>query len=147
MTKPKLHPRHILDRVLLNSDLSHKSAVSIKEFMEGNFEKKKLQQIHAVVTEFLNQTYPAKKKKVAKKPSNQFMKKLMPSKELAAVVGSLALPRTTAVSKMWDYVKKHNLQNPKNKRNIICDEKLEKIFLKKEVTMLEMSPLLAKHLT
>ena len=48
---------------------------------------------------------------------------------------------------MWVYIKKHNLQNPKNKRNILADAKLEKVFGKKEVTMFELAGLIGKHLS
>jgi chromatin remodeling complex protein RSC6 len=75
------------------------------------------------------------------------MKALTPSAPLAEVIGSAALPRTAAVSKIWVYIKKNNLQNPKNKRNIIADEKLLKVFGKKEVTMFELAGILGKHLS
>ena len=75
------------------------------------------------------------------------MAPLNPSKELAEVVGSKPLPRTQVVKKLWEYIKKHNLQNPKNKRNIIADAKLKPIFGgKKEVSMFEMTKLVSKHL-
>jgi chromatin remodeling complex protein RSC6 len=51
-------------------------------------------------------------------------KPLQPSAELAAVVGLAPLPRTEAVSKVWDYIKSNNLQNPENKREILVDDKL-----------------------
>ena len=72
----------------------------------------------------------AKKSPAAKKrtPNAAFMKALAPSPALAAVVGSTPLPRTAVVSKLWDYIKKHNLQNKENKRMIDCDEKLKAIF-------------------
>ena len=75
------------------------------------------------------------------------MKALTPSKELAEVVGAKAIPRTEVVKKLWQYIKKHNLQNPKNKRNIIADAKLKPVFGgKKEVSMFEMTKLVNKHL-
>jgi upstream activation factor subunit UAF30 len=90
----------------------------------------------------------------AKKPAaktagakpNALQKPLQPSKELAAVVGSNPIPRGEVVSKMWEYIKKHNLQNPENKREILADAKLEPIFGKKKVTMFEMNKHLAQHL-
>ena len=75
------------------------------------------------------------------------MKPLQPSKELAAVVGSDPLPRPAVVSKVWEYIKKNNLQNPQNKPEIKADDKLEKVFGKKSVTMFEMNKHLAQHLT
>jgi upstream activation factor subunit UAF30 len=80
-----------------------------------------------------------------KKP-NALQTPLKPSKELAAVVGDGPLPRGEVVSKMWDYIKKNNLQNPENKREILADSKLEPIFGKKKVTMFEMNKHLAAHL-
>jgi upstream activation factor subunit UAF30 len=84
--------------------------------------------------------------KTARKPNAALMKPLTPSSELAAVVGSSPLPRPEVVSKVWDHIKKNNLQNPKNKREILADSKLEKVFGKKTVTMFEMNKFLAAHL-
>src|SRR6478672_5945033 len=50
---------------------------------------------------------------------------VQPSPELAVIVGKDALPRAEIVKKMWDYIKKHDLQNPANKREILADEKLK----------------------
>jgi chromatin remodeling complex protein RSC6 len=89
----------------------------------------------------------APKVKTARKPNPAFMKALTPSLSLAEIVGKNPLPRTQVVSKIWEYIKKHNLQNPKNKRNIIADEKLLKVFGKKEVTMFELAGIVGKHLS
>ena len=89
----------------------------------------------------------APKAKTARKPNPAFMKALTPSTNLAEIVGKNQLPRTQVVSKIWEYIKKHNLQNPKNKRNIIADEKLLKVFGKKEVTMFELAGIVGKHLS
>jgi upstream activation factor subunit UAF30 len=88
----------------------------------------------------------APKKKTARKPNAAFMQALTPSAELAAVIGSGACARTEVVKKLWAYIKKNNLQNPKNKRNILADDKLSKVFGKKEVTMFELASLIGKHL-
>jgi upstream activation factor subunit UAF30 len=88
---------------------------------------------------------PATAKK-AKPVASAFSRPLQPSKELAAVVGPDPLPRTEVVSKMWDYIKKHKLQNEANKREIIADEKLAAVFGKSKVTMFEMNKFLAQHL-
>lgn len=81
------------------------------------------------------------------KPNAAFMKPLTPSSELAAVVGSNPLPRTEVVKKMWVYIKKNNLQDPKNKRNINADATLKPIFGgKAQVNMFEMTKLVSKHL-
>ena len=81
-----------------------------------------------------------------KKVNPALMKPLQPSKELAAVVGSKPLPRPEVVSKVWDYIKKHKLQDPQNKREIVADEKLRAVFGKERVTMFEMNKHLAQHL-
>ena len=89
-------------------------------------------------------------KKVAAAPARAvnaaFMKALTPSKELAAVVGAAPLARTEVVKQIWVYIKKNNLQNPKNMRNILSDAKLKAVFGKDEVTMFEMAGLIGKHL-
>lgn len=74
------------------------------------------------------------------------MKALTPSAELAAVVGANPLPRTEVVSKMWVYIKKHNLQDSVNRRAINADDKLKAVFGKAQVTMFEMAGLIGKHL-
>jgi upstream activation factor subunit UAF30 len=81
------------------------------------------------------------------KRPNALQKPLRPSKELAAVVGPGSLPRGEVVRKVWDYIKKHDLQNPENRREILADAKLEPVFGKKRVTMFEMNKHLARHLT
>ena len=79
--------------------------------------------------------------------ANALQKALQPSEELAAVVGGPApLPRSEAVSKVWDYIKARNLQNPENRREILADDKLRKVFGKDKVTMFEMNKHLAQHL-
>ena len=90
----------------------------------------------------------AAKKPAAKKrtPNAAFMKPLTPSAALAAVVGATPLPRTEVVSKLWVYIKKHNLQDKNNKRNINADDKLKAVFGKSQVTMFELASLIGKHL-
>ena len=68
-----------------------------------------------------------------------------PSAELAAITGSQPLPRSEIVSKMWDHIKPNNLQNPQNKREILADDKLKKIFGTDKVTMFEMNKHISKH--
>jgi upstream activation factor subunit UAF30 len=84
--------------------------------------------------------------KAAGSKPNALQKPLQPSKELAAIVGADPLPRGEVVSKIWDYIKKNNLQNPENKREILADDKLQPIFGKPKVTMFEMNKHLAQHL-
>ena len=85
-------------------------------------------------------------KKAAAKAPSAFAKPLEPSKELAAIVGTDPLPRTEVVSKVWDYIRKHKLQNPENKREIVADPKLAAVFGQPKATMFEMNKFLAKHL-
>ncbi|USI73845.1 SWIB/MDM2 domain-containing protein [Sphingomonas morindae] len=73
-------------------------------------------------------------------------KTVQPSPELGAVVGNDPLKRTDVVSKIWEYIKKNNLQNEKDKRQIDADDKLEKVFGKKQVSMFEMNKLISAHL-
>jgi chromatin remodeling complex protein RSC6 len=81
-------------------------------------------------------------------PASGFLKPLQPSKELAAVVGAAPLPRPEVVSKVWEYIKRHKLQNPQNKREIMADEKLQAVFGgRNKVSMFEMNKYLAQHLT
>jgi len=76
------------------------------------------------------------------------MKPLSVDAELAAVVGPGPLPRSEVVKKLWAYIKSHNLQDPKNKRNINADEKLKKVFGgKATVNMFEMTKLVSNHLS
>lgn len=84
---------------------------------------------------------PAKKRQ----PNAAFMKPLTPSPELAAVVGSTPLPRTEIVKKIWEYIKKHDLQDKKNKRAINADAKLKAIFGKDQFTMFEIGGGIGKH--
>ena len=70
-----------------------------------------------------------------------------PSAELAAITGSAPLPRSQVVSKVWDHIRKNNLQNPQNKREIIADDKLRKIFGKDRCSMFEMNKHLSRHLS
>ena len=80
------------------------------------------------------------------KKNSAFMKPVQPSEDLAKIVGTEPLPRTEVTKKIWAHIKKHKLQNPANKREIIADDKLSKIFGKKKVTMFEMNKLLSGHL-
>ncbi len=90
----------------------------------------------------------AEKKTVAKKANSAFMKPMKLSAELEAVVGKGPMPRSEVVKALWVYIKKNNLQNPKNKRNIVADANLKAVFGgKAEVSMFEMTKLVSKHLS
>ena len=85
---------------------------------------------------------------MAEKKANALQQPLTPSPQLAAVVGPGEVTRGDVVSKIWAYIKKHNLQNPANKREILADEKLKPVFGGKDkVSMFEMNKHLAGHLT
>jgi chromatin remodeling complex protein RSC6 len=81
------------------------------------------------------------------KANSAFMKPLNVSADLAPIVGKGPMPRSEVVKQLWAYIKKHDLQDPKNKRNIKADENLKKIFGKPEVNMFEMTKLVSKHLS
>ncbi len=96
---------------------------------------------------------PAAKKAAAKKPAAKrkpnaaFMKAMTPSAALAAVVGSMPMPRTEVTKKIWDYIKKNKLQDAINRRLINADEKLRAVFGGKgKVSMFEMTKLVSNHL-
>ncbi|WP_419816995.1 SWIB/MDM2 domain-containing protein [Glacieibacterium sp.] len=73
-------------------------------------------------------------------------KPLTPSPELAAIVGPGMHARGQVVSKVWEYIRKHNLQNPADKREILADAALKKVFGRDKCTMFEMNKYLAQHL-
>ncbi|MDZ5455081.1 SWIB/MDM2 domain-containing protein [Azohydromonas lata] len=75
------------------------------------------------------------------------MKTLKPNPALAAIFGAEPLPRTEVTKRIWDYIKQYNLQNPANKRNILCDGLLKAVMGKDQVTMFEMTGLVGKHLS
>jgi upstream activation factor subunit UAF30 len=87
-----------------------------------------------------------KKTATKRKPNPAFMKPLTASDALAAVIGASPMPRTQVVKKLWDYIKKHKLQDPKNRRNILADDKLKTLFGKSTVSMFEMTKIVSKHL-
>jgi chromatin remodeling complex protein RSC6 len=71
---------------------------------------------------------------------------VQPSDDLAPITGKDPLPRSEVVSKVWAYIKKNNLQNPENKREILADDVLKKVFGKDKATMFEMNKHLSGHL-
>jgi upstream activation factor subunit UAF30 len=82
------------------------------------------------------------------KKNSAFMKPMTVSADLAAVVGKGPMPRSEVVKGLWVYIKKHKLQDEKNKRNINADEALKKVFGGKSmVNMFEMTKLVSKHLS
>ena len=87
-----------------------------------------------------------KKTKSKRKPSAAFMRPLTLSSALAEVLGAKPLARTEVVKRLWLYIKKHKLQDSKNRRNINADAKLKAVFGKATVNMFEMTKLISKHL-
>ena len=87
-------------------------------------------------------------KKTARKPNAAFMKPVTPDAKLAAVVGSTPLPRTELTKKLWVYIKKNKLQDPKVKTQINADDKRKAVFNgKSKVSMFEMTKLVSGHVS
>lgn len=85
---------------------------------------------------------PAKKRA----PSAAFMKAMTPSTALAAVIGDKPLPRTEVTRKIWEYIKKHDLQDKAQRTMINADTKLKEVFKKAQVSMFEMTKIVSGHL-
>ena len=86
---------------------------------------------------------PTTKRKV----NPALLKPLQPDAVLSPVIGSKPLPRGQVMKKLWEYIKKNNLQDSKNRRNINADDKLKVVFGgKKQVSMFEMTKLVSQHL-
>jgi upstream activation factor subunit UAF30 len=93
---------------------------------------------------------PAKKaapaaKKSARKPNAAFMAAVIPSAELAAVIGNNAVPRTQIIKKLWEYIRANGLQDSTNKRMINADAKLKLVFGKDQVSMFELAKIVGNH--
>jgi upstream activation factor subunit UAF30 len=120
-----------------------------------NMATKKAKKATKKVAKKAKPTKKAAPKKAAKKaapkkkrqPNPAFMKPLTPSGDLAAVIGNKPVPRTEAVKKMWEYIRKNNLQDAKNRRMINADGSLKPVFGGKgQVSMFDMAKHLSKHL-
>ncbi|HEX5151270.1 MAG TPA: SWIB/MDM2 domain-containing protein [Parafilimonas sp.] len=85
-------------------------------------------------------------KKSARKPNPAFMAPLTPSDNLAAVIGNKPAPRTEIVKKIWEYIKKNNLQDKKNKRMINADAKLKSLFGKDQVSMFDLAKIVNNNI-
>lgn len=88
----------------------------------------------------------AAKKKTARKPNAAFMKPMMPTGPLAAIIGSSPMPRTEVTSQIWKYIKRNNLQDKANRRMINADDKLRALFGKAQASMFELTKYVSKHL-
>lgn len=109
--------------------------------------KKKAKKTAKKATKKATKKAAPKKAKTKRKPNASFMKPLTPSADLAMVVGSKPIPRTEVVKKIWAYIRKNNLQDAKNRRNINADANLKKVFGGKgTVSMFEMTKHVSKHL-
>lgn len=87
-------------------------------------------------------------KKSARKPNAAFMAPLTPSESLGAVIGSKPIPRTEIIKKIWDYIKKNNLQDKTNRRMINADDKLKTVFGgKKQISMFELAKIINGHVS
>ena len=89
----------------------------------------------------------AKRSGAKRTPNAAFMKPMQPSDQLSSVVGSSPMPRTEITKKLWQYIKRKNLQDAKNRRMINADENLRPIFKKDQVSMFDMTKLVNKHLS
>jgi upstream activation factor subunit UAF30 len=87
----------------------------------------------------------APKKKSARKPNAAFMAPLTPSSTLSEVIGAKPIPRTEIVRQIWNYIKKNNLQDKKNRRMINADAKLKPVFGKDQISMFELAKVVNKH--
>jgi len=86
--------------------------------------------------------------KKKRKLNPALLKPVQPDSALGDIVGSTPIPRSEVIKRIWDYIKKNNLQDSQNKRNINADAKLEKVFNgKKTVSMFEMTKLISGHLS
>ena len=85
---------------------------------------------------------PAKKRT----PNAAFMKAMTPSGALSAIIGDKPLPRTEVTKKVWEYIKKNDLQDKAKRTMINADAKLKEIFKKAQVSMFEMTKLINGHL-
>lgn len=85
---------------------------------------------------------------MAKKKNSALAQPVTVSDDLAEVIGKGPMPRTQVTKKIWEYIKKHDRQDPKNRRNIVPDEKLAKVFgTKRPVDMFKMTSLVSQHLS
>ena len=123
--------------------------IAAKKVVAKKAPAKKVVAKKVVAKKIVAKKAPAKKAaaKTARKPNAAFMKPMTPSAVLAAVVGASPLPRTEVTKKVWDYIKKHKLQDATNKRNINADDKLKAVFGKAQVSMFEMAGLIGKHVS
>jgi upstream activation factor subunit UAF30 len=142
---------HVLHRLLdstFSQSVAAKSCAGEEDdstlWMEASMAAKKKAAKKKVTKKPAKKT--AAKKKSARKPNAAFMKPVQPDAALAAVVGDKAIPRTELTKKIWAYIRKHGLQDAKNRRMINADDKLKVVFGgKAQVSMFDMTKLVSKH--
>src|SRR5947199_9799925 len=89
----------------------------------------------------------AKKSSSKRKPNAAFMRPVQPDDKLSAIVGSKPLPRSELTKKLWDYIKKHGLQDKKKRTQINADDSLRPVFNgKSQVSMVEIHKLASEHM-
>ena len=92
-------------------------------------------------------TTKAKKSSSKRKPNAAFMKPMQPDDKLSAIVGNKAMPRSEITKKVWDYIKKHGLQDKKKRTQINADDNMRAVFGgKSQVRMFEMTKLVNQHM-
>ncbi len=131
-----------------------KKAAKKKKTVRKTTKKKKAAKKKKTVRKTTKKKKAAKKKKTVRKTTKKkkrkanpaFMKPLVPSDALAAIVGSKPLPRPQVIKKMWAYIKSKGLQDSKDKRNINADASLKEIFGKSQISMFHMPKFLNEHL-
>ena len=148
-TKKKATKKKATKKKATKKKKTAKKKATKKKATKKKTTKKKATKKKATKKKATKRKKTAKKKaKTKRKPNAAFMKAMKPSPALAEIVGAKPLPRTQVIKKMWVYIKKHDLQNPKNKRNILADAKLKAVFGgKKEVTMFQLAGIIGKHLS
>jgi len=86
-------------------------------------------------------------KKPARKPNAAFLKPVQPDEVLSVIVGSKPLPRTELTKKLWEYIKKNDLQDKKDKRQINADDNLKAVLKKAKVNIFELTKLVSGHVS
>ncbi|OAO15793.1 SWIB complex BAF60b domain-containing protein [Blastocystis sp. ATCC 50177/Nand II] len=150
-----IHEKNLQDpnnkRTIINDEAMKKvfesDTVTIAGIMKGV--QKHLTETSETATEEIRKRTPRTKKEAAEgeaKPRNGYAKEYPVDKALADFVGSDVCSRTTYTKKVWEYIKQNNLQNPKNKREIVCDAKLKSVLLQDRLDMMHIAKAFSSHL-
>lgn len=123
-----------------------KKKATTKKAVKKKAVKKKAAKKKATKKKATKKKVVKKKKKTKRKPNAAFMAPVTPDAKLALVVGAKPLPRTELTKKLWKYIKKHDLQDKKNRQMINADAAMKAVFNgKASVSMFEMTKLVNKH--